>query len=225
MTLLAPQEAYRLWASTYSTENVITHLEQRLVRNLGQSPVGLRLLDVGCGTGRRLVDTGAACAVGVDLSPEMLAAGLREFAFGPQVQLQVGDARSLPLPDGAFDLVWCRLMIGHLGECRQAYLELGRVVRAGGHVVVTDFHPCAYDAGLRRTFRHESTTHEVVHHVHRVDEQIAAAREAGLALTCRADATIGRDVRSFYMAAGKEAAYEEQRGRPMVLALAFRRDA
>ena len=37
---------------------------------------GLRLLDAGCWTGRRLRRTAAALAVGVDVSPEMLDAGL-----------------------------------------------------------------------------------------------------------------------------------------------------
>ena len=32
----------------------------------------LRLLDAGCGTGRRLSGTGAALAVGVDISPETI---------------------------------------------------------------------------------------------------------------------------------------------------------
>lgn len=191
MNALAPREAYRLWAPSYGAENAITHLEQRLVRELGPSPLGLSLLDAGCGTGRRLVGTGARRAIGVELCPEMLVAGRVEHAFGPEVQLQVGDVRALRLPDGAFDLVWCRLVIGHLDECARAYAELSRVTRRGGRVIVTDFHPAAHAAGHRRTFRHEGEVHEVVHRVHLVEELVAAAAEAGLTVVDRAEAVVG----------------------------------
>lgn len=224
MNALAPREAYRLWAPSYGAENAITHLEQRLVREIGPSSVGLNLLDAGCGTGRRLVGTGARRAVGVELSPEMLAAGRVEHDFGPEVLLQVGDVRALRLPDGAFELVWCRLVIGHLDECRRAYAELGRVTRRGGRVIVTDFHPAAHAAGHRRTFRHDGDVHEVVHRVHPVNEQIAAAAAVGLTLVGRAEAAIGPEVRAFYEGAGKRALFEEQLGLPVVLALAFTRD-
>jgi len=224
MTLLAPAEAYRLWAPTYGAENAITHLEQGLVRELGPSPAGLSLLDVGCGTGRRLVDTRARRAVGVDLCPEMLAVGRETHPFGPNVRLQTGDVRELQLPAGAFDLVWCRLVVGHLDECRRAYRELARVTRKGGRVIVTDFHPAAHAAGHRRTFRHDDAVHEVEHRVHSVDEQLSAAAAAGLTLIDRAEASIGPDVRSYYAAAGREALYEDHLGLPVVLALAFRRD-
>jgi malonyl-CoA O-methyltransferase len=223
MSVLAPREAYRLWAPTYEAENAITHLEQRLVRELGPSPAGLCLLDVGCGTGRRLVGTRATRAVGVDLSPEMIAAGRETHAFGSEVRLQVGDVRELRLPDAAFDLVWCRLVVGHLDECRRAYRELARVTRKGGAVIVTDFHPAAHAAGHRRTFRHGDAVHEAEHHVHPADEQVAAATAAGLMPAGQSEAGIGPEVRPFYETAGKQALYERDLGLPVVLALAFRR--
>ena len=224
MTALAPREASRLLASTYGAENAITHLEQELVHEMGPTPTGHSLLDAGCGTGRRLVGTGAYRAVGVELSPEMLAAGRAVHAFGPEVQLQVGDLRALPLPDGAFDLVWCRLVIGHLDECGGAYAELGRVTRTSGRVIVTDFHPLAHAAGHRRTFRQGGAVHEVVHRVHPVEAQVAAAAAAGLTLIEQREAAVGPEVRAYYEAAGKLAAYEAQIGLPVVLALAFGRD-
>jgi len=224
VSALAASEAYRLWAPSYERENVVTTLECGLVEQLSPSPRGLRLLDVGCGTGRRLVGTGAASVVGIEPCAEMLAAGWRAHVFGPEVRLLEGDAEALPLPDGSFELLWCRLVIGHLPSCEAAYRELGRVAAAGAQIVVTDFHPAAYASGLRRTFRDGDEVIEVEHHVHTAEQQIAAAAEAGLTLAGQAEAAVGPRVRPFYAAALKEALYAEQRGRPMVLALAFRRD-
>ncbi len=149
----------------------------------------------------------------------MLDAGLREAG----VLTMVGDVRALPLPDRAFDAVWCRLVIGHLPECRRAYAELARVSETGATVIVTDFHPRAYAAGHRRTFRHDDGVREVEHYVHEVSTHVAAAHAAGLELTDLREAEIGPSVRGFYSDAGRDALYEDHLGLPVVLALAFRR--
>lgn len=225
MSVLAARDAYRLWAPTYADENAITSLEQAIVAAMTPPLAGLRLLDAGCGTGRRLRGCGAASAVGVDLCPEMLDAGDEGEGCPADVRTMVGDVRALPLPDRGFDVIWCRLMIGHLPECRRAYAELSRVAEAGAWVIVTDFHPAAYAAGHRRTFRHQGVVHEVEHHVHQMSDHLVAARCAGLRLVEMREARIGPDVRHFYENAGRHALYEEHLSLPVVSALAFRRES
>jgi malonyl-CoA O-methyltransferase len=218
---LSAREGYRLWAATYSDETAISHLESGLASALTPPLGALRLLDAGCGTGRRLRDCGAASAVGVDLSPEMLAAG----PCDPEVRTLVGDVRDLPVPDRSFDVVWCRLVIGHLPDCRPAYRELARVADIGAAVVVTDFHPAAWAAGHRRTFRSGDAVHELEHHIHTADAQVEAARAAGLELVEIRSAEIGPEVLGYYERAGRLALYHEHLGLPVVLALAFQREA
>lgn len=222
MNVLAAGEAYRRWAPTYARENAFSTLECALVDRLSPSPDGLRLLDVGCGTGRRLVGTGAAYAVGVELCAEMLAAGREEHDFGPEVRLLEGDARALPVADASFDLLWCRLVIGHLPECSAVFRELGRAAAAGATIVVTDFHPAAYKAGFRRTFRDKGEVLEAEHYVHTLPDQLAAARDTGLELVDVRDAVVGPEARSYYEEASRLGAYERQLGFPMVQALVFR---
>lgn len=222
MSALTAREGYRLWAPTYDAENAVSQLEASLVAEMTPPLAGLRLLDAGCGTGRRLRDCGAAAATGVDLSPEMIAAGRDDL--DPAIRLLVGDVRALPLPDAGFDLVWCRLVIGHLPECGAAYAELGRVTAPGGQVLVTDFHPAAHAAGHRRTFRHGDLVHEVEHHVHALETHREAARAAGLRLAAVREGEIGPSIRSFYERAGRVASYERDCGLPVVLALSFVRD-
>ena len=224
MTAVQASVAYRRWAPSYERENPVTALECELVARLSRSPQGLRLLDVGCGTGRRLVDTGAAEAIGIEPCAAKLEAGPQSHAFGREIRLIEGDARALPLSDGEFDLVWCRLVIGHLAECEKAYRELGRVVTPGGQVVVTDFHPAAYAAGMRRTFRDGAEVIEVAHYVHDVETQIEAARSAGLALLRNAEGTIGPVVRPFFEVAGRLEVFRKHFGMPLVSALVFVRD-
>ncbi|MGZ3272898.1 MAG: class I SAM-dependent methyltransferase [Caulobacteraceae bacterium] len=221
MTALSAREGYRLWADSYADETAISFLETEITAELTPPLEGLRLLDAGCGTGRRLHGTGAALAIGVDLSPEMLAAGVER---DPYVETMVGDVRELPLPGRAFDVIWCRLVIGHLPDCAPAYRELARVATGAATLVVTDFHPAAYAAGHRRTFRHDGQVLEVEHYVHDFAQQIATAKAAGWRHLETRSAVIGPHARPFYEKAGRASLYAEHEGLPVVLGLAFERE-
>jgi malonyl-CoA O-methyltransferase len=217
---LPAREAYRLWAPAYDAETAVSFLENRVVKELmGDAPVG-SLIDVGCGRGRRMRESGASFAVGVDITAEMFDAA----APAERARLLVADLRALPVADGTFDVVWCRLVIGHVRDPAAALAELGRVCRPGGTVIVSDFHPAAVAAGHRRTFADLlGAVHEIEHHVHPPEVQVALAVSAGLFPAGRRDGVVGPAIRSFYAAAERLDVYEVQRGLPLVLALRFRR--
>ena len=220
---LPPRAAYRLWAPGYEEETAISFVDDRLVAALTPPLAGLRLLDAGCGTGRRLrrID-GAALAAGADLTWEMLAAGAS--AATPPPLLAAADVRALPFASAGFDVVWCRLVIGHLPDPVPAYAELARVCAPGGTVVVTDFHPDAARAGHTRTFRDaEGTVHDVEHHIHSVDDHVAAAEAVGLTLVERRDGLIDDELEGFFARAGAMGRYAADYGLAVVLALSFRR--
>lgn len=225
MSALDVREGYRRWAPTYAAETAISQLDTELVAALTPPLAGKALLDVGCGTGRRLLGAGAARAVGVDLCPEMLEAGVGLDVDRPDLRTLVGDVRDLPLPDRSFDVVWCRLVLGHLPECDRAYGELARVAARGATIIVTDFHPAAAAAGHRRTFRDEAGVHELEHYVHAAETHLDAARRAGLTLVAPREARIGETARPFYADAGRLDLYQQHLDLPVVLAAAFRRDA
>jgi malonyl-CoA O-methyltransferase len=213
---LSAREAYRLWAPSYSDETALSFLESVVVDGLGVGTAGKRVADIGCGTGRRLPDVSDTLAVGVDLSAEMLAQA-------PSDQLWVcGDMRAVPLASEAFDVVWCRLAIGHLAELGTVYGELARICHAGGTIVVSDLSPAAAGAGHRRTFRDAGgLSHEVEHVVHSIGAHVTAASGARLALRARRDGLVGPSIRHFYENADRLGAYEAQTGTPLVLAFAW----
>jgi len=219
--ILAPAQGYALWAPTYSAETAVSALEASVVASLDLPLDGKRVLDVGCGVARRLAGArgaGASVALGVDLTPAMLAQA------GGEPMLAASDVRALPVADGAFDVVWCRLVLGHLPALEQAYAELARVCAPDGIVLVTDFHPAAAAAGHRRTFRDAGgALHELENHVHDVHAHRLAAARAGLSLRDLRDRVVGDTVRGFYERAGRLDMYEAQLGLPLVLALVFTR--
>jgi malonyl-CoA O-methyltransferase len=221
MTMLEAARGYALWAPTYSAETAVSALEASVVASFGESLAGRRVLDVGCGIARRLLDArdgGASFAVGVDLTPGMLA----QASTGQP--LAAADARALPIADRAFDVVWCRLVLGHLPSLEASYTELARACAIGGSVVVTDFHPDAAAAGHRRTFRDaDGELRELEHHAHSLHDHRAAAERAGLDFVEHRDGVVGELIRGFYARADRLDVYERQLGLPLVLALRFTR--
>lgn len=219
-SVLSPARGYALWAPTYG-ETAVTVLEAAAVESLRLPLAGKRVLDVGCGMAWRLAharEGGASVALGVDLTPEMLARAHDD------AMLAAADVRALPVADATFDVVWCRLVLGYVADLDAAYAELGRCCAPDGIVLVTDFHPAAAEAGHRRTFRDAAgEVHELESYVHRADAHHLAAARAGLSLRERRDCTVGDAVRDFYAGAGRLDMYERQLGVPLVLALVFER--
>jgi SAM-dependent methyltransferase len=105
-----------------------------------QAPHDAPIADLGCGPGQVaawLAHQGAA-AVGIDLSPAMIAAGRREY---PMVEFREGDFLALPASDGEFGAAIAFYSIIHLApaELGRAFAEIHRVLRPGGQVLVA-FH-------------------------------------------------------------------------------------
>ncbi|MEX0691719.1 MAG: class I SAM-dependent methyltransferase [Gemmatimonadales bacterium] len=216
--MLPVRAAYRAWAATFDTETPVSLLDDLVVRAWTPIEPG-PLLDVGCGTGRRLA--GKTRAVGVDLSLDMLRQG--RTVYGRQA-VAAGDLRALPLPTATFAMVWCRLALGYLPALGPAYGELARVAAPGGIVIVTDFHPEAVAAGHTRSFRDAAgTRHEVEHHAHTIEDHTRTAAAAGLGVGDVRHLVIGPEVREVYARAGRAAWYARDRGLPLVLALRLTR--
>lgn len=217
MSALKSRDAYRLWAPSYSAETAISFLDEKLAADLSQSLVGKRLLDAGCGIARRLMKAEAAFSVGVDASPEMLVAG-------SATNVVAADVRALPFAAEEFDIVWCRLVLGHIPDLLPAYRELARVLRPGGRILITDFHADAANAGHRRTFRDAAgILHEVEHHMHDCAAHLDSARRCGFVLVSQRDGIIDENLRPFYARAGRLASYDQDRGLSVVAAFLFQR--
>lgn len=76
---------------------------------------------------------------GLDLTPAMLDRARRKAArLGLDLRLDEGDARYLPYPAAAFDVVVLHLILAVTPHPEQALQETDRVLRPGGRVLILD---------------------------------------------------------------------------------------
>jgi demethylmenaquinone methyltransferase / 2-methoxy-6-polyprenyl-1,4-benzoquinol methylase len=115
-----------------------------LVSRIGAEP-GDRVLDVATGTAAvaiELARTDGCDVVGLDQSPEMLAAGRdRVVAAGlaGRIQLVEGSGERLPFDDASFDALTFTYLLRYVEQPGQTLAELARVVRPGGTVAALEF--------------------------------------------------------------------------------------
>jgi SAM-dependent methyltransferase len=92
-----------------------------------------QVLDAGCGSGRTLEELTRYGEVrGIELSPDAA-----EIARGRGHEVVIGRLEELPWEDGTFDLVTCLDVIEHTPDDRATLMELRRVTRPGGFLLVT----------------------------------------------------------------------------------------
>ncbi len=105
-----------------------------------------RVLDVATGTGDlalELVEQGAGRVTGVDFAAAMLRGAVEKLAARgvERVDLVQADAMRLPFPDGCFDACTIAFGLRNLPDYPAAVMELARVVRPGGRVVILEMTP------------------------------------------------------------------------------------
>jgi len=119
---------------------------RRYVVKAAQPSQGMKVLEVGCGTGANLAlfaDKGCKIT-GVDLSPSMIDVARRKL--GESADLRIGDAADMPFSDCSFDLVVSFLTLHEMPAPVRLPVaaEMARVVRRNGRLLMVDFHPGPY---------------------------------------------------------------------------------
>jgi demethylmenaquinone methyltransferase/2-methoxy-6-polyprenyl-1,4-benzoquinol methylase len=105
-----------------------------------------RVLDVATGTAAVAIELARAApartVVGVDQSPNMLAAGrerVERAGLADRIELREGRAESLPAGDAEFDAVTFTYLLRYVDDVPATMREVVRVVRPGGTVAMLEF--------------------------------------------------------------------------------------
>jgi SAM-dependent methyltransferase len=178
---------YALWSASYDTEpNPLIFLEEPATLALLGDVSGKDVLDAACGTGRYAVQLAQAGArvCGLDPSPEMLArARCKCDAAGTAVAWREGELYALPYADASFDAAVCALALCHVPDLRKAVAELARVLRPGGKLVLSDFHPYCLMLGWRTCFMQGGRWYLIRNELHQISDIVSALGASGMVLT------------------------------------------
>jgi SAM-dependent methyltransferase len=139
------QDKYDIWHEQVAghethTED-LTHSWHKSVAKLLPYLQG-HVLEIGCGRGDFSIWLSktypAANIVGVDFSEAAIAiAGKRALAAGSRAKFRVEDAQSLSFENSSFDYVISCECLEHVPEPLKMAKEIHRVLRSGGHFILT----------------------------------------------------------------------------------------
>jgi SAM-dependent methyltransferase len=136
------------WAHIRALHAPERDVEEAIVQHLTNRPIE-NFLDAGTGTGRmiELLAPFAKRAVGLDISPDMLAIA-RDRLMHPEFahcQVRLGDVYRLSLANGSptegFDTILFHQVLHYLEDPRSAILAAARVLRPAGRILIADFAP------------------------------------------------------------------------------------
>ena len=124
-------------ASRLDEETVEASHLSRVEAALGRPVAGLRVLNVGCGTGGFSILAQRAgawvCGIDADLDAVGIAASKARDAGGLVI---AAAGERLPFRDGGFDLVHCFSTLEHVDNAEATVAEMLRVTKQGGSVYV-----------------------------------------------------------------------------------------
>lgn len=117
--------------------------KKRLFKELSQSSEGQKLLEVGCGLGLELAKLGKSGfeVTGVDLSPravELADSYLKRQEVKGRALIQ--NAENMDFSNDVFDVVYSSGVLQHTPNIEKAILEIWRVLKPGGRILIVLYH-------------------------------------------------------------------------------------
>jgi 2-polyprenyl-3-methyl-5-hydroxy-6-metoxy-1,4-benzoquinol methylase len=187
MEIVPTRAGYDRWAEFYDGEdNPLVLLEGRHMGPLVGDVTGLAVADIGCGTGRHALRLAAAGArvTALDFSEAMLQRA-RTKPGAEAITFVCHDlAEPFPLASGAFDRVFCCLVLDHIAELGSLFRELHRLCRPTGQVIISVMHPAMSLKGVQARFIEPASGRRIspASHAHQMSDYLMAAVRAGLLL-------------------------------------------
>jgi malonyl-CoA O-methyltransferase len=182
--VLSPKEGYDLWALSYAHEsNPIKDLSNKFVESMLPDLRGKSILDAGCGTGHFCMyaeSRQAGQIVGIDFSQVMIDQAKKNC---PTAQFHCGDISTFIVREPV-DIIICALVIGHLENISRLFENFASMLKTGGILILTDFHPVLTLQNAKRTFKNPKTQEiiEIKHYLHPLDEIKKLSEKVGFSI-------------------------------------------
>lgn len=223
-----PAKAYNLWAQQYDSQpgNLMLDLDEQVVAGLLENTTFAQknIADVGCGTGRhwqKFKQMQPAQLIGFDVSHGMLDRLAEKY---PQAQTHLLTDNKLPgMANGSCDVVISTLTIAHIKNAEEALTEWARVLKKGGHMFITDYHPTALQNGGNRTFKHNNKVVAVKNYVHTISYIQGIAAKLHLIQVQLVERKIDETMKHYYDQQNALAVFDKFNGSPIIYGIHLRK--
>ena len=223
-----PPKAYDLWAAGYDAQpgNLMLDMDEELFTSLLDQTIVYDkwVADIGCGTGRhwkKIIQKNPARLVGYDVSRGMLDKLKQKF---PGADTHVIKDHLLPgLENNSCDLIISTLAIAHIPSLEKALLEWNRVLKQGGEIIITDYHPEALAKGGKRTFRHEGRWVAVKNYIHPVEKLRLLAKQLQFEELRFTERVIDDSVKGYYERQNALRLFEQFKDVPIIYGIHLRK--
>jgi ubiquinone/menaquinone biosynthesis C-methylase UbiE len=221
-------EAYDMWSETYDFQpgNLMLDLDEEIVTDLLKQVDwnAKTVVDVGCGTGRhwsKLQKGNPASLTGFDVSAGML--NRLQAKFPGSRTMQTTDNRLWGLPDSSVDFLLTTLTIAHIQNPEEAIQSWSRVLKNGGALLLTDFHPEMLKKGGRRSFSHKGKSLSVVNYIHPLPTVKYYLEKHGFTRVAEKEKFIDATLKHYYVSQNALPVFERFKGVPVIYGLLLRK--
>jgi SAM-dependent methyltransferase len=216
-----PAAAYDIWSLTYDEqpENLVLAVDEEIVTEFFASAdfESKIIADIGCGTGRhwpKIMDKKPGRLIGYDVSAGMLKKVKTKFP-GAETCLLSGN-ELVGLETCSCDFIISTLTLAHIPFMEDAFRAWIKVLRPGGEIILTDFHPEALARGARRTFRHEGELVIVRNYAYSIQKLMTMARQLDLEVLRFKEIKINDSLKPFYQRQDAMADFDRFLGSPLI---------
>jgi ubiquinone/menaquinone biosynthesis C-methylase UbiE len=221
---LPAEKAYDLWAEDYDEQpwNLMLAWDEQIFSEflLNVDMKNKVIADIGCGTGRhwnKLLAKHPHKLIGFDVSARMLHFLQQKFPGSETYELQTDQLTGFK--NNSFDFVISTLTIAHIKNVKSAIIEWNRVLKPGGEMIITDYHPEALKKGGKRTFKNEHQTIEVKNYVHSIERLRFMAQSLQLNVNCFIEKRIDETAKKYYEYQNALPLFEAWKGVPIIYGL------
>lgn len=223
-----PADGYDLWAADYDNQpdNLILRLDEEIFFSFLQDvPLsGKSVADIGCGTGRhwsKVLMLHPRRMAGFDVSEKMLEELQAKWPGAETYLLHNSQLSSIAY--GQFDVIISTLAVAHIPGFEKKIGEWNKLLKAGGDIIITDYHPDALRRNAKRTFIHRGKTFSVKSFVYPVSKIRSAAKQLGWIELRFTERVIDEQVKSFYAKQNAEGLYQKYYGMPLIYGIHLRK--
>ena len=223
-TEMVPKEAYDFWSESYDLQpgNLMLDLDEQIFSLLIE-PIDLEnktVADIGCGTGRhwqKIYTKIPALVMGFDISAGMLHQLIHKY---PNADIQLTDDNLLgTVADSLVDCLVTTLTIAHIKNIDEAIASWSRILKNGGDLVITDFHPESLANGGMRSFRHRGQSFSVTNYIHPLEKVKSIFTRYGLTVVSQKEVNVNEEVKPYYESQNALSVYDRFMGIPIIYGL------